>query len=221
MNELSGLLRVMLVVSTLGSARGTGCDPDIPSRPPPQQTPGPISSCDAGQFKDVKTQSCLPCPPDTFVTKLMVERGFGTCEKCLEPVQYEIKNANCTSTRDSEIMCEYGFFRSISGSTCDGKCESCDICGTGDQLSLNYDKQHCGGFSNTICCKHDYMVIVNGECVDLSTIQHPTSAATTTHSVTTPPTATTTDDSQSKHSKNIGTKTTLSMFLVAAVLCYL
>ncbi|XP_059169773.1 uncharacterized protein LOC131951389 [Physella acuta] len=175
---------VMLVSAAVYAVARAECDPDIPSRQlPPQGNPQALSSsppltCGAGVYKDTSSHTCRPCPEGTFMTTKMASLEYEMCETCLQPNSNERVEEKCSATRDTNILCLDGLYRSAGTDRCDWECRNCDVCGLGSQQYLNYEKRKCSGFNNTVCCKYDDMEVINDRCVPVTTpptTQHVTS----------------------------------------------
>nr|KAI8730734.1 hypothetical protein BgiMline_031079 [Biomphalaria glabrata] len=177
------------------SETGLACDPDVPSRPQPVvhvyaiamlQSDIHMTICTKGEYLD--WYKCSPCEEGTFRTKLMAAQDrYSWCQKCQEPGMYEIVKELCTKSRDAKIMCEDGFYRlEVPGKPCYSECVRCDICGVGRNMFKNFEAHECGGYTNTVCCEHEDMVVKDGQCVAIttSTREKTTITTTTTSSVT-------------------------------------
>ncbi|CAL1537247.1 unnamed protein product [Lymnaea stagnalis] len=165
---------ILQITSKLLQAQGSrgDCDPNIPSRSAllPRIFDAEVNDigptvCGEGEYLD--WFECKPCEDGTFMTSNMAqERKHSRCQKCYEPVMYEIVTEPCTKTRDATIMCEDGYYRSyLPGKPCQSECRRCDVCGLGRNMFKNFEVRECSGFQNTICCHSNDMVEVNGECV--------------------------------------------------------
>ncbi|XP_055872088.1 uncharacterized protein LOC106076730 [Biomphalaria glabrata] len=149
----------------------SSCDPDVPSRLIPInaddeefQRSGLV--CKEGEYLD--WYKCSPCEQGTFRTKLMASSDrLSMCLKCQEPGMYEIVKEPCTRTRDAKITCEDGFYRyKVQGQPCESSCIRCDICGVKKNMFKPFEARECGGYQNTVCCKKDSMIVVQGQCLE-------------------------------------------------------
>ncbi|CAL1538165.1 unnamed protein product [Lymnaea stagnalis] len=56
------------------------------------------------------------------------------------------------------------YIKSAPGPECTCVCTPCDICGVGLQMYLDYERQECGEYSNTVCCSSSDMIVIDGAC---------------------------------------------------------
>ncbi|XP_055863761.1 tumor necrosis factor receptor superfamily member 16-like [Biomphalaria glabrata] len=161
------------------------CDPGIPSRVPDHSEAKLWAdrfypSCEEGQY--LVSDTCVTCEDGTFMTKKMAgDRTHQKCLKCSEPGMYEIIAEQCTRTRDAKIMCEDGFYRlEEPGIPCRSSCVRCDVCGVGRNMFKNFEGRECGGYKNTICCAYPDTVVVDDQCVNVTTVSSSTTTNTTT-----------------------------------------
>ncbi|CAL1533226.1 unnamed protein product [Lymnaea stagnalis] len=167
------------------------CDKDIPSRPAPRSSKFGISKvvvhlmpkvCTEGEFHD--WFECRSCADGTFMTRTMAEaREHVSCQECYQPRedQFEIVVEPCTKTRDSYIMCEDGYYRSVvPGKPCQSQCSRCDVCGLGINMFKNHAGRECSGYQNTVCCPHENMGVENNSCIVKTTATKMATTATTT-----------------------------------------
>ncbi|XP_059169805.1 uncharacterized protein LOC131951414 [Physella acuta] len=185
------VLSVVCCASLAGaqSSEEGDCDPDVPSRPLPKPrilyavSSGDKIFCPAGQFWHGTTGVCEPCKPGHFMTEAMAREGkHSHCEQCyaIDPVNEYLKNP-CNATRDSEVYCKGRMYRK---KRYDGKCYfdcvPCSLCGVSVNLYLNFEKQTCDGYRDTICCKQDSdFVDGNGTCAESQSGSHREVSTTT------------------------------------------
>ncbi|XP_059169786.1 tumor necrosis factor receptor superfamily member 10C-like [Physella acuta] len=153
---------------------GITCDPDIPSRPMlPDGANISTPNCTAGQFWN--NSKCDSCPEGYFRTKKMAGLPLQyACRMCLavNDTKHEVMKEKCNKTRDTDILCKPGYFRERNSTNlCNSTCKACDLCGTGENLGLNYAIRVCFGYDNVLCCKHADDVIINGQCASKSEVK--------------------------------------------------
>ncbi|KAK0053868.1 hypothetical protein Bpfe_016612 [Biomphalaria pfeifferi] len=172
MKQLIGILLASSVFTLFIRAQENDrfCDPDVPSRSLTYKTTAMLldstQSCGAGQYFNQTQVKCLPCPSDTFMTKLMSEKRFASCLPCLKSSWIEIQAEFCTETRDTTVMCTNAYFRPRDVNLpCASSCSRCEICGAGTYLYQNYEFQKCQGYDDTICCNSPDMKLVNRVCM--------------------------------------------------------
>ncbi|CAL1538161.1 unnamed protein product [Lymnaea stagnalis] len=188
------------------------CDKDVPSRLAPQQFSSDLNkdgnkACGAGIYYDKKKNVCKPCLEGMFLTKAMSDSLlYAFCERCQKPDEatHEIFSQECNATNDAVIHCETGYYRKVvpnpENCNCKFVCTSCGICGVGTNMYLEYETRPCTTFTDTLCCLHRDMSVVEGRCVD-----PPTTTTTTTEATTTTASkSTTTTEEFNKQGKTIG-----------------
>ncbi|KAH9491945.1 hypothetical protein Btru_026851 [Bulinus truncatus] len=185
------LALTLLLTSLTASAQNEKleCDPDIPSRLSPPSTQNkptrtrPEKSCGEGEYMD--GFKCTPCDTGTFRTQKMAQDSPASkCEQCLTPIQYEVVAQFCNATRDTFLLCEFGFYRyQVPENPCNSRCIRCSVCGVGTAMFNNFEVRKCNEYQDTVCCLDANMNVLHGQCVSKVTttaLPFTTSAAMTT-----------------------------------------
>ncbi|CAL1540210.1 unnamed protein product [Lymnaea stagnalis] len=159
------------------------CDVDVPSRQLQTSADTSEKTCNAGYYAG-ENKNCQVCPNGTFLTSKMArERKNRSCQTCYVPQKEEEIVHECNATRDTEITCKQGYYRSdyVKDCTCLGRCEQCQLCSVGTQLYNDHEARPCSHEHNTLCCETEDMVAGADGCVKPSPVPHaPTTATTTT-----------------------------------------
>ncbi|XP_059174692.1 tumor necrosis factor receptor superfamily member 16-like [Physella acuta] len=170
MSSSSTLLLLLTGLTTLSAC--PVCDVDVPSRPVPEPEPpgmpGNVTTlCLAGQYYDDRIRQCKPCQEDYFMTLSMAKsRKYWSCVPCYRPKDLEVELVPCNKTRDTEVVCEPGYFlQQVSDCACQWTCARCGICGIGELLNLNYETVSCQHKEDTLCCQYPEMTSDNRKCV--------------------------------------------------------
>ncbi|KAH9512243.1 hypothetical protein Btru_041257 [Bulinus truncatus] len=109
------------------------------------------------------------------------------CPPCLKPQSnLEVITVQCSSARDTEILCVDGSYRK-SNCSCGAECVRCSVCGVGSKMFQPYQMRSCSQHSDAVCCANADDIIVGDHCTPVPTT---TSTTKTTQRITTPPKAT-------------------------------
>ncbi|KAH9523277.1 hypothetical protein Btru_066271 [Bulinus truncatus] len=104
-----------------------------------------VGDCKRGEFYDLQSWACQPCPSKTFSD--IDSHNCTSCEPCWSenPTEGVVVKSSCSPTRDVEFGCADGYFHTetqLDSYTC----TKCTVCKTGYHTKLS-----CSSLNDTVC----------------------------------------------------------------------